>query len=406
MQRFVIIGFLLCSIALHGRAQVNLVINPSLEIQDTCPSAFSQLSLASGWDTLRNGGGASPDIFNACDNSVFQLCGVPVNFNQHSFQYAKSGIGYGGFAALYSAPQYREYIQGSLIHKLDPGHGYCVRVYVSLTDHSKFSCNSLGIYLDDGQIHANSTNYELPNVYPQIIDLSRQYDDTIQWMRIEGIYTAFGDEEYLTIGNFFPDSLSNPVLDNPTGIITGAYYYIDDVSVIDINLPAFAGNDTYIHPGDSAFIGRTPEIGLNDDCVWSINGVPFDTIAGMWVKPDSATTYFLEQTICGNVSYDTVTVYVFPVDVNTYAAAHSDIQLYPNPTNGTFTICLIGENMQGQSVEISILDLLGTLIRADHLTLQNNSAIFDAQLSNGVYIVSVKDAEGNIYKPKMITVIK
>ncbi|MBU0489725.1 MAG: T9SS type A sorting domain-containing protein, partial [Bacteroidetes bacterium] len=139
---------------------------------------------------------------------------------------------------------------------------------------------------------------------------------------------------------------------------------------------------------------------------WSVNGSPIDTIAGMWVKPDSTTTYFLEQTICGNVSYDTVTIYVFPVGVNTYAAARSDIQLYPNPTNGTFTISLIGENMQGQSIEISILDLLGTLIRADHLTLQNNSAIFDAQLSNGVYFVSVKDAEGNIYKPKMITVIK
>lgn len=48
-----------CSFLLtySNNAQVNLVVNPSFEEITSCPTYHSQLSLATGWDTLRNGGG-------------------------------------------------------------------------------------------------------------------------------------------------------------------------------------------------------------------------------------------------------------------------------------------------------------------------------------------------------------
>ncbi|MBU0489091.1 MAG: hypothetical protein KKA07_06080 [Bacteroidetes bacterium] len=284
MQRFVIIGFLLCNIALHGWAQVNLVINPSIELHDTCPMAFGQLSLADGWDTLRNGGGNTPDLFNSCYSNSNNYCGVPTNWwNSAGYQFSKDEKGYAGLLAY---PYIREIVQGSLYESLTYGKEYCVKSFVNLSNFSKFSISSIGFYLDDGQI-SNPWDV-IPSVSPQVISY-QQLNDTLGWIKVEGSFISSGTETYITITNFNQDNLSNPLLFNPSASSNAAYYYIDDVSVIDIDLPAFAGNDTYIYPGDSAFIGRTPEIGLNDDCVWSINGVPFDTIAGMWVKPDSAT---------------------------------------------------------------------------------------------------------------------
>ena len=46
-----------------------------------------------------------------------------------------------------------------------------------------------------------------------------------------GQYTAFGGEQYILIGNFFSDAFTNKLTKN--GNLNAAYYYIDDVSVVD-----------------------------------------------------------------------------------------------------------------------------------------------------------------------------
>jgi hypothetical protein len=53
--------------------------------------------------------------------------------------------------------------------------------------------------------------------------------DTLNWMIVQDTFIAVGNETYLTIGNFDPDSTC--------GIVSStseAYYYIDNISVIDI----------------------------------------------------------------------------------------------------------------------------------------------------------------------------
>jgi hypothetical protein len=392
MKYYTLFILFLFPFTFYSNGQVNLVLNPSFEVIDTCPIVYSQIMLAVGWDTLRNGGGITPDLFNACDTFPGPEFGVPVNMGQHGFQYAKSGNGYGGLVALYASPQIREYIQGTLISTLHDGKNYCVKAYINLANFSRFSCNSFGIYLDDGQISANSDIGELPNVNPQIIYAGLQLDDTISWVKIEGSFISSGTEEYITIGNFLPDSLSNPVYFNPAGNMTGSYYYLDDVSVIESDLPAYAGNDTVIHPGDSVFIGRQPEIGLNEDCIWFVDGTAIDTIAGMWVTPDSSTTYIIEQTICSNVSYDTVTVIV-----DTATGIHENneiylIKIFPNPAQNTLNI-----ECNNEISQIFISDILGNVKIKQQCN--THSAIIDiSDIYKGLYFLKVVSEKGIVVK--------
>ena len=381
--------------------QINLVVNPSIEITDTCPTFYGQIMLASGWDTLRNGGGNTPDLYNECYLNPNNYCSVPVNWwNSEGYQYYINGKGYAGFLAY---PNIREIIQGTLHYKLINEKEYCVKIYINLSNFSKYSIESMGIYFDNGQVSCLWNS--IPNVVPQVTNIGQQLDDTLIWTLIEDVFTANGTETFISITNFSPDSLSNPVLVNPSATSNSAYYYIDDVSVIEADLPAHAGNDTIINPGDSVFIGRQPEIGLNDDCIWYVNGTAIDTVAGLWVYPDSTTTYILVQTICGNVDTDSVTVYVFPVGMPSNRAEYNDFIISPNPNNGNFSVSLFNNLQSPEYVVIEVWSLTGTLVKSGNLPLKNNKAILNMNLPDGMYIVSMSDDEGNTYHPKKITVI-
>lgn len=56
-------------------------------------------------------------------------------------------------------------------------------------------------------------------------------DDDDGWMRVSGEFIASGDEEYLTIANFHPDSSTDTVRVNGYPNWDISYYFIDDVSV-------------------------------------------------------------------------------------------------------------------------------------------------------------------------------
>jgi hypothetical protein len=63
--------------------------------------------------------------------------------------------------------------------------------------------------------------------------------DTVNWMRIGGIYQAQGGEQFITIGNFFADNQITVLpLEGPA-----AFYYIDDVSVERCSQVGVSTND-------------------------------------------------------------------------------------------------------------------------------------------------------------------
>lgn len=405
MKKYILISYFLFLISYLSYGQINRVINPSFEL-DTCIESWTGwgeiFQYVQGWDTIRNGtaGLGGPDIFNECyvPSSPFGSYDVPVNFA--GIQYPKSGTGYAALIviATHSSGDLRDFVQGTLIQTLINGNNYCVKMYINLSNFSKKSCLSFGAYLDDGQITVNK--FEMPNVIPQVVNIGQQLDDTLNWMKIEGSFIANGTEEYITIGNFLSNDSSNVVESYPTSSYPGAYYYIDDVSVIDISTPAFAGVDTTIALGDSVFIGRTPEIGLNDDCIWYVNGNPIDTIAGLWVQPDSTTTYILEQTICGYTTYDTVTVTVSPTSINELFKVNN-LKIFPNPNNGTFTI---EYNLNHENYVLEIVDVMGKVVYQERFNTNNQQEIKLSTLNIGIYFVRIMN-EFSVYSTK-VNIIK
>jgi hypothetical protein len=388
-------------------AQQNLVPNPSFEDTISCPTGYGQIYNAIGWDVLSTYGGGNPELYNTCCSQI-SGCGVPYNINNLGYQYPKSGNGYAGIDAAYYNGTLREYIQNKLPNKLIAGNTYCVSFYANLGNACAAFIKPLGAYLDDGEVvcaynlglaYAN-ISFQLVN--PQVYNTTQPFNDTLNWMKVEGSFTATGNEEYITIGNFFPDSLSD--IDTGYAQVWNSYYYIDDVSVIDAGLPAYAGIDTVIHLEDSVFIGRQPEIGLNDDCIWFVDGIPIDTVAGMWVMPDSTTTYILQQTICSNVSYDTVTVIVDTANGIQEIYKTNFIKLYPNPNNGNMVLdYTLNKN---EKANIIIYDIAGKKLASYILNAEQTSLpINEPALNNGVYYCTIV-VNDDIVETKKIVILK
>ena len=147
---------------------------------------------------------------------------------------------------------------------------------------------------------------------------------------------AIGTEKFITLGNFLDSAHTSTLFFNSTGEAGGAAYLIDDVSVIATDAVADAGSDRVTSPmGDSVWVGDTTADYL--PCYWYINGVLADSnISGFKVLPDSTTTYVMALDVCGNVTYDTAMVWVYPTAVGAVGALH--VLLYPNPASTSVTV--------------------------------------------------------------------
>jgi len=71
-------------------------------------------------------------------------------------------------------------------------------------------------------------------IVPQIVNPAGNFiTDKTGWSLVTGTYIALGGEDHLVIGNFADDTATTPVT-GLGGFYPGAYYYIDDVSVVRV----------------------------------------------------------------------------------------------------------------------------------------------------------------------------
>ncbi|MBA3682281.1 MAG: gliding motility-associated C-terminal domain-containing protein [Bacteroidetes bacterium] len=294
------------------------------------------------WDTLRAGGGGGPEINSPC-NTLLPILQVPVNGFRPSFQLPKSGTNYCVYTNYISTPsinEEREYIQNELRSKLISGKSYCVKLYISLVNESKFAITEFGAYLDNGSI--STPRYGTSTLTPQIKSPVGVFlNDTVNWTEIKGIYIANGSEKYLTLGNFKTNATTSLVTmaapPPPFSIQRNvADYYVDDVSIIELDLKAFAGRDTVLCSGDSVFIGRPLETGL--ECVWFNNSTQIATGGGLYVKPVTSQNYIVDQDVCGIITKDTVFVQVKPKFAGAPQIQSSSLVLCPNDTANLIVI--------------------------------------------------------------------
>ncbi len=81
----------------------------------------------------------------------------------------------------------------------------------------------------------------------------------------------------------------------------------------------------------------------------------------------------------------------FELEENTSEAINSTFNVYPNPSNGSFTVSMLTENKE-DAAEIVIFNTIGQIVRT--ISAENNNGMINAdinsQLETGIYIVKVK----------------
>jgi gliding motility-associated-like protein len=313
-QLFLIILVSLFSFILQGQ---NLIPNYSFEQMDTCPYNQAQICFAYPWfqpcTTYTNYPPCmgSSDYWNACSSSW------TIPQTGWGFQLARTGNGFAGIHCYGSD----EYIEVKLTDSLTANKRYCVSFYCVLPDKMNFAVDDIGAYLSFDTIWQTDCTSIINNisVTPQISNPSGNFlTDTVNWSLISGIFLSAGGEKFITIGNFKSYLNTDTLIVNNTPGFNSAYYWIDDVSVIELLYDtANAGGDKAVCGNDSVTIGTANCSG----CIYQWipgTGLSDSTVAQPKANPAAATTYVLVMTdtstgtVCEWTSTDTITVSVLP----------------------------------------------------------------------------------------------
>lgn len=221
----------------------NLIFNPSFEEHSACPERIDALGIMREVDAWWQPTRGSSDYFHSCGGKE---CQVPRN--KLGSQVAHSGEAYCGIYC--SKESYREYLQTELRMPLKAGKRYRASFWVSLADRAPHAVASLGAFFSRDRIDDTTWNILMQHeerwtnddrieliarrCIPQVTNPDgRLLDDAQNWVEIEGEFVASGGERFMTIGNFLPFNESHVVeSSNGNPVLPGAYYYIDDVSVV------------------------------------------------------------------------------------------------------------------------------------------------------------------------------
>ena len=371
MKKAIITTILICCF-LNIDAQINLVRNPGFEDTVACPHTFSLVNDAKYWSGIvdtsysldTNYGlhevygsivywdqNCVPFYCNTCDNTIddpSRNATIPNNAWFHHGTHSGNGMMFlDEFSNAYSPSighiENRVYLQGRLFHPLEAGKTYCVSFYVVLADYAIAGSNHIGVYFDDGTIDTTIECGHAKTEYaPQILSDSI-VTDTTNWTLIQGSFTAAGSEKFLTIGNFF-DSAHTTVsmlYGFSSSGVQETDYILDDVSVIAIDDTAYAGPDVATTTtGDSVWVGDTTGF---LPCYWyANNGTGWALIdsnaAGLKVHPDTTTQYVMQLNVCGHITTDTATVWVWTTGVQNIGKAPPQLSIQPNPTKNKTTV--------------------------------------------------------------------
>ncbi len=205
----------LCSFA---NAQQNLVPNPSFEDTVYCPYGLNQIDACANWLNFGN----SPDYFNACATN-----GVTVPNSNFGFMYAHTGKARAGIVGYYSFnPNYREFLGTQLLSPLQIGTKYYISFWISRAAYINMACNKIGMRFSSVPFDSCCA--------PPINNISQLHIDTIItdttiWHQVLGSFISDSSYRYLSIANFFTDSLTDTI--KYTSFSNVAYYYIDDICV-------------------------------------------------------------------------------------------------------------------------------------------------------------------------------
>ena len=163
--------------------------------------------------------------------------GIPIN--NYGNQDAAGGLCYAGFRAYSKDPKLkRNYLEVQLSQPLDRDVMYCVSFDISLADMSRYAVNEIGVIVSDRKIEQTNDGDMIRNA-----DVKHKTNKVFQyaegWEKFCGTFVGTGQEEYILIGGFGGrNNMDVEKVSRPQGMsgaqVNHAYYYIDNVSVVDI----------------------------------------------------------------------------------------------------------------------------------------------------------------------------
>lgn len=151
-----------------------------------------------------------------------------------------------------------------------------------------------------------------------------------------------------------------------------------------------SGVDIAISGGGNVSYLWQPSYGLSDSTI----------VDGFWAKPEVTTTYsciLTDSMGCTATSENCLHIIVETVGIES-DINKSAFNIYPNPTNNELNIELPNSDFNGT---LNLMDGSGKIIFQKSLQ-QSHDKISLYDLSNGIYIVQVKDKNGNIHQQKVM----
>ena len=264
----------------------NLVPNPSFEEHTQCPDFLgsvksynfnSHYGIVAEWQA--NPPDCTPDYYHPCGKRKFR---VPKN---HCGEMpARDGEAYLGMilrigAVYYGSPSdmlYREHVTAQLTEELKKDYQYLVRFHVVLSDYSNYAISNIGaLFTKEPFIIKENKHHD-----PQVCYRKSIIKNKNEWVLIQDTLQTKGGEKFITLGNF--DTYGKRKIRKITKDTryqkkfnyNRAYYYIDDVSVVEIGPVPPDTVPEYGVPNDSILITEQGEITLNKKII--LNNIFFD----------------------------------------------------------------------------------------------------------------------------------
>lgn len=206
----------------------NFIENGSFESTKGKLKGLGGIDIAEGWFSPTS---AKADVF-INENKIPEIA---TGANKFGKEEPKNGDKYAGIVAFsYGDKMQRTYLSKEMKYPMQKGMKYCVSMYVSLAELSKYASNQLAFQFTSKALQQEKGALIGPShiLHPQKKVISASYG----WEKICGTYVAEGGEKFVTIGNFTNnEGTKNEKTGKTTfkGIpVIAAYYYIDDINIL------------------------------------------------------------------------------------------------------------------------------------------------------------------------------
>jgi outer membrane protein OmpA-like peptidoglycan-associated protein len=177
---------------------------------------------------------------------------VLVPGNAMGVEEAIKDVGGENYAGVYfykpgKASKERTYItipimKGKEPQTLKKGLTYCVEFSVSLSESSKFAVNNIAAHFSKESLTSDGVGYIIKSEKVMKGQGNKIYTGFYGWEKVCNIYTAKGDEKFITIGNFDGNEQTQftqvkKPKDSQVDQLPHAYYYVDNVIISLVTKP-------------------------------------------------------------------------------------------------------------------------------------------------------------------------